>query len=87
MFLSLLEVLIGLAILNISLYSLERSVIRKWRQAFSISLIIGILIMICGILTLVFRIPDFLYTILSTVFISGFTFSFYLISRMNGLNA
>jgi hypothetical protein len=87
MLLSITETFIGLAILNISWYSLKKSVIRRWRQGFTISFIFGVIIMLYGLIGLIIPMPVILDNIVLVLSMCGMTSSSYLISRMQGLEA
>jgi len=87
MLLSVTETFVGLILLNISLNSLKKSAIRKWRQGFSVTLITGFLIMIHGLLSIVIEMPEFINNVLFFIAFSSMTFSVFLISKMQGLNA
>jgi hypothetical protein len=86
MLLSITETFIGLAILNISWFSLKKSAIRKWRQGFTTSLVLGAIILLYGIAGLVIPMPLILDNIILAAAMLGMTISSYLISRMQGLN-
>ncbi len=87
MLLSITQTFIGLFLLNISFNSLKKSVIRGWRQGFSITLIIGFIIMVYGLLSMVVDIPLIINNILLFVSLCAMTASIFLISKMNGLSA
>ncbi|MDD4353034.1 MAG: hypothetical protein PHN56_01110 [Candidatus Nanoarchaeia archaeon] len=87
MLLSITETFIGLILLNIGLNSLKKSVIRSWRQGFTVTLVTGVIIMIYGLISLVIEMPVLINNILFFLAISSMTFSVFLISRMQGLNA
>jgi hypothetical protein len=87
MLLSITETFMGLILLNISLNSLKKSAIRKWRQGFTVTLILGFIIMIHGLMSIIIDIPMLINNILFFITISSMTFSIFLISKMQGLNA
>jgi hypothetical protein len=87
MLLSVTETFIGLILLNISLNSLKKSAIRKWRQGFTVVLITGFIIMVYGLLSMVIEMPLLINNLLFFTAVSSMTFSVFLISRMQGLNA
>ncbi|MFA5303861.1 MAG: hypothetical protein WC393_05015 [Candidatus Nanoarchaeia archaeon] len=87
MLLSVTETFIGLILLNISLNSLKKSAIRKWRQGFTVTLVTGCIIMLHGIISLVVDMPMLINNILFFMAVSSMTFSVFLISKMQGLNA
>jgi hypothetical protein len=87
MLLSITETFIGLILLNISLNSLKKSAIRKWRQGFTVTLITGLIIMIYGLVSIIIEMPLLINNILFFMAVSSMTFSIFLISKMNGLNA
>jgi hypothetical protein len=87
MLLSITQTFIGLFLLNISFNSLKKSVIRKWRQGFSITLVIGFIIMVYGLLSMIINIPLIINNILLFISLCAMTTSIFLISKMNGLSA
>ncbi|MFA5333187.1 MAG: hypothetical protein WC376_01695 [Candidatus Nanoarchaeia archaeon] len=87
MLLSVTETFIGLILLNISLNSLKKSAIRKWRQGFTVTLVTGGIIMLHGIISLIVDMPMLINNILFFMAVSSMTFSVFLISKMQGLNA
>jgi hypothetical protein len=87
MLLSITQTFIGLFLLNISFNSLKKSVIRKWRQGFSITLIIGFIMMVYGLLSMIINIPLIINNILLFISLCAMTASIFLISKMNGLSA
>ena len=87
MLLSITETFIGLILLNVGLNSLKKSAIRKWRQGFTVVLITGFIIMVYGLLSMVIEMPLLINNLLFFTAVSSMTFSVFLISRMQGLNA
>lgn len=87
MLLSITETFMGLILLNISLNSLKKSAIRKWRQGFTVTLVTGFIIMLHGLMSLVIEMPLLINNILFFMAVSSMTFSVFLISKMQGLNA
>ena len=87
MLLSITETFMGLILLNISLNSLKKSAIRKWRQGFTITLVTGFIIMLHGLMSIMIDMPLFINNILFFMAVSSMTFSVFLISKMQGLNA
>jgi hypothetical protein len=87
MLLSITETFLGLILLNVSWNSLKRSAVRKWRQGFSVTLIIGFLLMFYGLIGLFIEMPLLINNVLFFLAVSGMTFSVFLISKIQGLNA
>lgn len=80
MLLGVVQTFFGLLLFNISLSCLKKAVVRKWRQGYTVNLIVGFIFLVYGLLSLVYTFPLlFNYSILF-VCSSGMLFSTYLVS-------
>lgn len=87
MILGVLETLLGLLLLNISIKSLKKSVIRKWREGFVITLATSIIIIIHGLLQVASSPSEIFNTVLLFIVSSSLTLAFLRISKMKGLTS
>lgn len=83
MFIGVINVFIGLLLFNSSISSLRKSVIRKWRQGFSINFALSIILMIAGLLMIVFEPSVTLLMILYFIIMCGVISSCLIISKIN----
>lgn len=87
MFYNVVEVLFGLLVYNISVKSLKKSIIRKWREAFTLLLFASIFAVTHGLITIVGIVPDFSNKVMFPLLSSVMVLSIFMLSRMKGLNA
>lgn len=87
MLFNILGIVLGLILFNISIQSLKRSAIRKWRQGFTITLITSLAVLAYGFMGLLIEMPLAASNAMLFLSTSSMAFSVFLISKMNGLNA
>jgi uncharacterized membrane protein len=87
MIIGIIETLLGLFLLNISIKSLKRSVIRKWKEGFYITMFTGLITIIHGLSLVAFNIPESINTFLLLFISSSMMLALFRISDMKGLQA
>ncbi|MBN1923680.1 MAG: hypothetical protein JW791_02880 [Nanoarchaeota archaeon] len=87
MIISIIETLLGLILLNTSLKSLKKSIIRRWREGFAIILVTSILMIIHGLLSSFISFSPEINSYFLLIFMAANTVSFLRISGMKGLQA
>ncbi|VVB75930.1 Uncharacterised protein [Candidatus Tiddalikarchaeum anstoanum] len=84
---NVLEVIFGIIILTISKRSLKRSIIRRWREGFTLLLFGSLAGIAHGLLTIGGILPEMLNSAIFTIFFLLVTISIWRLSSMHGLKA
>ena len=82
-----IETVAGLMLFNSSIKGLKNSVVRKWREGFTLALITSVIAVLHGLLWTVVNLPELLNLIIVLVMFLMLTIALLRISKMRGLKA